>query len=197
MSAPQQLALLTPIQALDPAGAVLSPCGLYRYLLWRQWDGAKPWVVFVMLNPSNADARATDPTLRLCIRIARAWGFGGLWIVNLYGYRTPHPKELEQAPDPVGPDNDRHLREYLKKAPTVVCGWGAYPGTARPQREAEVLRMMTALDVEPVVLGLTKVGQPIHPRATLYGGGNGDGAQSRPWTLAERQALMERKRKAK
>lgn len=195
MSAQQQLSLISPVEALDPAGAIFSPCALYRYLLWRQWTPALPWIVFVMLNPSNADAKKTDPTLRLCIRIARAWGFGGLWIVNMYGYVTANPRELEMAGEPVGPENDRYLREYLKKAPTVLCGWGAYAGNARPQREAEVLRMMTALDIAPAVLDLTKGGQPVHPRATLYAGGNGANLQRRAWTIAERQALIDRKRR--
>ena len=38
-------------------GATFSADRRYRYRLWRRWDGARPVVAFVMLNPSTADAR--------------------------------------------------------------------------------------------------------------------------------------------
>jgi hypothetical protein len=36
--------------------AVISNCGRYRYLLRRTWDAGRPRILFVMLNPSTADA---------------------------------------------------------------------------------------------------------------------------------------------
>lgn len=43
-------------------GAELSECGRYRYKLWRIWDQETPPVMFLMLNPSTADANKDDPT---------------------------------------------------------------------------------------------------------------------------------------
>ena len=43
--------------------AVISKCGLHRYLLERE-SRVKP-LVFVMLNPSKADAEPDDPTIGL------------------------------------------------------------------------------------------------------------------------------------
>jgi len=47
--------------------AVLSDCGKYRYLLERDISMLnRGTVLFVMLNPSTADAENDDPTIRKC-----------------------------------------------------------------------------------------------------------------------------------
>jgi hypothetical protein len=53
-------------------GADISPCGRYRYALWRKW-GAGGTCVFVWLNPSTADATFDDQTINQ----------GPLWRVRL------------------------------------------------------------------------------------------------------------------
>lgn len=62
--------------------AVLSDDGQYRYQLERTW-GFGDAVTFVMLNPSTADARKDDPTIRRCLSYARSWGYDGIRVVNL------------------------------------------------------------------------------------------------------------------
>ncbi|MFD3920195.1 DUF1643 domain-containing protein [Streptomyces sp. NPDC058595] len=89
--------------------ALISDCGRYRYRLTRTW-GPGPAAVMVMLNPSTADGTQDDPTVRRCVTFADAWGCGGLIVVNLYAWRATKRAELKLAPDPVGPDNDAHLR---------------------------------------------------------------------------------------
>src|SRR5262249_14212908 len=87
--------------------AVISDCGRYRYSLTRRWgDAAEPRALFVMLNPSTADAEQDDPTIRRCIGFAKAWGMGSLEVVNLYALRATDPAALLSAPDPIGPKND-------------------------------------------------------------------------------------------
>ena len=62
-----------PAPAMDRA-ADLSPCGLYRFTLTRTWGAPGARVVFVMLNPSTADASVDDPTTTRCIGFARELG---------------------------------------------------------------------------------------------------------------------------
>jgi hypothetical protein len=141
--------------------AVLSDCERYRYLLGREWaDG--PTAVFVMLNPSTADALTDDPTIRRCIGYAQAWGCGGLMVANLYAWRATDPDELWAADDPVGPENDAHLYAAAQVAADsggpLVGAWGA---NAKADRIAAVLNL-PGMD-RLTALAVTKAGQPRHP----------------------------------
>ena len=108
------------------SGADFSDCGRYRYKLWRLWDDTRPEVMFIMLNPSTADATADDPTIRRCIGFARAWGYGGVRVGNLFAWRTPYPQALRSALDPIGRHNDSALCELAEGAALVVAAWGVH-----------------------------------------------------------------------
>lgn len=151
--------------------ATLSEDGRYRYLLTRTWpqplDG-DPYVsriLFVMLNPSTADARFDDPTIRRCVGFAQRWGYTDLTVANLYAYRATSPNDLWRADDPVGPLNNGYLRRAAREAGLIVCAWGVHG--LRDGRGAAVLRMLRD---EPrrhpghlYCLGLTSGGEPRHP----------------------------------
>jgi len=138
--------------------AVLSPCGQYRYSLTRMFFTGRDQVLFVMLNPSTADAETNDPTIRRCIGFARRWGFQELAVANLFAWRATEPRELRQVIDPVGPENDRYLMMMSRCADAVIAAWGAR-GSYRNRAE-EVLDLLEG----PVEhLGLTKQGYPKHP----------------------------------
>lgn len=122
---------LFPMPGPSAHDAVLSTCGRYRYRLTRTWSQNRPPATFIMLNPSTADAHEDDKTIRRCIGYARRWGLGGLVVVNLYGYRSTNPDELWKVEDPVGPDNDHHLRAVLADAAKEGYLWWR-PGARRP-----------------------------------------------------------------
>lgn len=142
--------------------AVISADHRYRYSLIRRWADTGPVVCFVMLNPSRADAEVDDNTIRRCIGFARAWGASALRVLNLYAYRSPYPRDLWTAADPVGPENDAALTRAAQRAQDrgwpLIAAWG---GNARPDRVAAVLALsgMTALQA----LGVTRSGAPRHP----------------------------------
>ena len=139
--------------------AVISPDGLYRYRLSRSWDGTKLPLVWIMLNPSTADATEDDPTIRRCMSFAKREGAGGIEVLNLFAYRATNPKELEDAADPVGPDNDEWIREVLHPHSRCVCGWGAFPKAWG--RAATVLDLARGINF--LCLGRTAMGHPLHP----------------------------------
>ncbi len=137
--------------------ASFSPDGVYRYRLLRRWSrGGR--VLWVMLNPSTADAQRDDPTIRRCIGFSRAWGFGGMEVVNLYALRATDPAVLRGHPDPVGRDNDAHIRAGPRSAAMVVAAWGA-----SCTDEARIVRVLAMLGEKVWCLGLTRGGMPRHP----------------------------------
>lgn len=144
--------------AVDAATAALSPCGTWRYALRRRW-GPGPVLVWVMLNPSRADGRVDDHTIRRCVALAKRDGYGAITVVNLYAYRTPYPEELDGADDPVGPVNDTVLRYVVGRADAVVAAWGGDPRVA-----ARTALVVKALGGRPLwCLGVTASGSPRHP----------------------------------
>jgi hypothetical protein len=149
--------------------AKVSECGRYRYELERRWDANARAVLLVGLNPSIADGRRDDPTARKGIGFAKRWGFGGLFMGNLYALRATYPRELHLAirrgDDAEGPDNLKHLAELAGRVSRVVVCWGAnaqgYPN--------QVERVVKALGDAPLFcLGTTDDGQPRHPLMLAY-----------------------------
>jgi hypothetical protein len=134
----------------------------YRYDLGRWWSSDGDLRVnFIMLNPSTADSTASDPTVRKCITFARAWGFDGIWVTNLFGWRATDPGELKRASDPVGPLNDEYILRRARDSELVVCAWGVHG--ALHNRAAIVLDMLRHDGRRPHALKLTKDGVPGHP----------------------------------
>lgn len=145
----------------DKSGAIFSPCWKYRYRLWRRWNFELPTMAFVMLNPSTADAEKDDNTIRRCIGFAKAEYYGGIEVVNLFAWRATKPADLWKAADPVGPDNDSHLRAVVGTARMIVCAWGS--NAARQPERAKHVRDLLHYYMPLHYLQLTKDGIPCHP----------------------------------
>jgi len=139
------------------ADAVLSLCGRYRYGLWRRWRSGRGELLVVGLNPSRADARIDDPTLRRCIGFAQRWGFAGLRLANLFAWRSRDPAQLKRVVDPIGPENDRWLLSLAAGADLIVAAWG---NTGQEFARADQVRRQ----LSPwYCLGLSRQGAPLHP----------------------------------
>lgn len=108
----------------DDSGAIISEDKKYRYSLWRVWQKKKPKVLFIMLNPSTADAETDDATIRRCRGYAEAWGYGGFFVGNLFPFRSPEPKDLLKCENPIGHNNEEYLKTMKEHCCLVVCAWG-------------------------------------------------------------------------
>jgi hypothetical protein len=137
-------------------GADISPCGLYRNTIWCWW-GPGAWVNFCGLNPSKADSKVNDPSFTRMVNFAKAWGYDGLIVTNLFAFRATDPRDMKAAGDPIGPDNDASLKSAYLNSAITVAAWGAH-GTYRG-RDAVVRKMLPRLHY----LRLTKDGHPRHP----------------------------------
>ena len=138
----------------------------YRWWLTRQWDDG-PWAHFLMLNPSTADWRTDDPTIRRVVGLSRRWGMGGLIVTNLFALRATSPAMLAAAPDPIGGPCDYHIVRAAGRSLFTVCAWGAH--RAAVARGPEVADRLAADGVDLRVLRLTKGGMPGHPLYVPHG----------------------------
>lgn len=111
-------------QSIKTTDAILSDCEKYRYELKRIWDDNKPKAMFIMLNPSKADAEQDDPTIRRCINYAKDWGYGGIYVGNLFAFRATNPQNLLQTENPIGADNITHLEAMQQECEIIICAWG-------------------------------------------------------------------------
>ena len=157
--------------------AVISSCGVYRYRLrreWRElginehwnWETDEPLsVLFIMLNPSTADADKDDPTIRRCVRFARDWGYERMDVVNLFAARSTNPVKLYNLKNPIGPDNELHVSAAIAQAGLVICAWGnlgAYTGQDQVML-AWLAKHRLSPAHEPYVLRLNANKMPAHP----------------------------------
>ncbi len=106
------------------SSAFISECGKYRYELRCTWDESRPKVLFIMLNPSTADAEIDDPTIMRCIGFAKSWSYGGILVGNLFAYRATEPKTLLTVSDPIGQENLTHLKVMYNESDVAICAWG-------------------------------------------------------------------------
>lgn len=158
---PASLKMLTTVDELSSGSAQFDPTGTYRYSLHRSWVATRPNVVFIMLNPSRANAEQDDPTLRVCTRFARCWQCGSLTVVNLFAYQTPHPRLLRTVAEPVGPENDRYLLAAVQQAERVVLAWGNEGSLWG--RDRAVLDLLQSYRQKFFCLSRNRTGQPRHP----------------------------------
>ena len=168
----------TPLPALR-AQASFSRCGSYRWWLSRRWRDGAPTLLFLGLNPSNADGRRDDPTLRRLIGFADGWGYGSVEVLNLFSGISADPVALRQMAEPVGRRTDAwirsRVRQLARQATSDEAAACPIPGAALPLwlgwgngggwrgRDQQMLELLGRLPVRLFCLGLTACGQPRHP----------------------------------
>lgn len=141
------------------SGAILDSQRRHRFLLWRFWDD-RPRVLFVGLNPSTANEAEDDPTVRRLCGFAQSWGYGGLYVCNVFSQITPNPRELLPK-TAVHPADTHALQMVVELSALSICGWGdgiekAVYGIARSNTVRGYLN-------SPMCFGLTSKGNPKHP----------------------------------
>lgn len=153
--------------------ALISDCQRYRYTLYREWtqnimEGVRV-LNFVMLNPSTADAKIEDPTIRKCIGFARHNRFNAIRVLNLFAFRATDPKvmelELSSGVDIVGPNNDSYVSEIPADEPVVIA-WGS---TFKNKDWIQERKARTVELLNRPMLCVKNTGEPWHPLYVSYG----------------------------
>lgn len=142
-------------------GATFSDCRKYRYSLWRIWDGSKPLIMFIGLNPSKANETKPDNTINTVRALASNWGYGGFYMMNLFAIVSEDPSVLKTHPDPLG-ENDGWIEKIAPKCKDVVFAWGAFK-EAKERCQKIINQFPDALCIK-----ILKDGSPKHPLYTPY-----------------------------
>lgn len=152
------------------SSALISKCGQYRYRLERR-IGDGPTVLGIMINPSWADALHNDRTILRWIGFAERNGWGRIVIGNKFAFRSQFPRDMNQCSDPIGPENDFHLRNMFAEADLCIAAWGPIakiPRSSLRGRWISVHRMAQEADKKFHCWGVAKDGHPLHPLMLPY-----------------------------
>ena len=128
-----------------------------RYQLWRIWDKEKPLILFILLNPSNADEKNDDKTVKKLIGFTKIFEFGGFYLGNLYSHISTSPLPVKFINDEAR--NIEHIQIMKKKCKRIVIGWGnlgTYP------------KWLLENENDQMCLGINKNGTPKHPLYLSY-----------------------------
>ena len=153
--------------------SLLSSCGEYEYAATEKLSDIPKICCFIMLNPAGVKRDKPGATRRNCIKFAEALGCGKLLTCNLFAYRAKKSKDLFRVSDPVGPENDRHVADMIRKSDgkddIIVCAWGVREGRIMDDRVRKVVTILEAgnTDGRLHALRLNEQGRPIHPAARV------------------------------
>ena len=124
-----------------------------RYSLKREWDKSKNKILYIMLNPSFADDKDDDPTIRRLINFTKKFNSGGFLVGNIFTTITPNPKELDKSKG-MSDKNFEELIKLINKVDQIVYAWGS---------SVEEPQLLKKLVLNPKCFGKNLNGTPKHP----------------------------------
>ena len=124
-----------------------------RYSLNREWDESKNKILYIMLNPSLADDKNDDPTIRRLINFTKKFNYGGFLVGNIFTTITPNPKELDKSKG-MSDKNFEELIKLINKVDQIVYAWGS---------SVEEPQLLKKLVLNPKCFGKNLNGTPKHP----------------------------------
>ncbi len=142
-----------------------------RYALGM--SGSNPLYV-VGLNPSTADDKQADQTIRRVMGFAQRHAFDGFVMLNLYPQRTPYPTALhKKRSKALMEENINNILMQLKQSnqPSFLAAWGATLSIRKylPDCLFDLHKATQHLEAKWLKIGaLTKTGHPRHPSRAPY-----------------------------
>ena len=124
-----------------------------RYFLKRKWNNSKGLLLYIMLNPSLADEKKDDPTIRRLINFTKKFDYGGFLVGNIFTIITPNPKEIDKSKGM----SDKNFEEIIKlvnKVDQIVYAWGS---------SIEEPQLLKKIVLSPKCFGKNLNGTPKHP----------------------------------
>ena len=137
-------------------------------------NGKKPLLV-LGLNPSTADEKKPDATIRKIMGFAERWGYDSFIMVNVYPLRSTFPKDLpENFEEGLHAQNYRTIEEIISglgETEVLICyGDNIMNKPYLELCKSEILKMFSAYSKLKLVRisDLTLKGNPRHPCRLSY-----------------------------
>lgn len=151
----------------------------HRFTLWREFYSVKAsqppllpveenrahnFVQFIGLNPSTADEKIDDLTIRRCIDFAKRWDFGALCMTNLFSFRATLVKDMLAYDEPMemAYENAKQVERIAEGAGLIVCAWGNH-GAHKRRAEKFIKHLGKVRGFKLHCLGVNDDGSPKHP----------------------------------
>lgn len=159
------------------SGQTVEDDAAFRFKLGRTWDIEKPPIMFIGLNPSTATHLNDDRTVARCVKDAKRWGFGGMFMMNLFPFRSTDPDGMYRAygkprgPWRIHPEklaevdtiNATQIIDTGKHCDMIVCAWGNH-GKFRERGEQYSWDIIDRyFSGKSYCYRYTKEGEPEHP----------------------------------
>ena len=156
-----------------PGATFSEPDRKYRYTLTRvltEREDTRPLCI-IGLNPSTADERNDDPTIRREVGFANRGSYTSLRKANLFGLRSTDPLVLlsttQLGRDPIGIANNAAILACARDATLVVAAWGTNANRILRElietRALEVQSLLSDYGIRLFCFGTNKGGSPKHP----------------------------------
>lgn len=139
-----------------------------RYVLENQ---SKRILYVIGINPSTANEKTPDPTMRRVMAFAENNGFDGFAMLNLYPQRSKHPWELHQERcDELHKNNLEAIKSLFinVQSPTILLAFGNNIGIRSYLKDC--LRDIVGI-IQPLCPQWKQIGNPTkwgNPRHPLY-----------------------------
>lgn len=122
--------------------------------------------MFIGLNPSTANQKDDDPTIRRVCSIANSLGYGGVYMLNCWSYVSTDPKFLQSHIESkeyfTAEHEDNNLftiKADSKKVKEIVFAWGSFDIVKLKGRDT----LLHSLFPNAKALKINKDGSPKHP----------------------------------
>lgn len=148
--------------------AIFSEDRTHRFILTRG-PAVAPYILYLGLNPSNANEHEEDPTTGRLNSFSLDWGFVHWQIGNLSAFVSSDPKNLRNRPQDVGivAQENWYLARAIEGATWIVPCWGdgvRHLGKVEAERRPrQVLALCSGHEHKLRCFGRTKHGHPKHP----------------------------------
>lgn len=148
----------------SPSGAEFSVCGKFRFKLWRIWDERKPFVMFIGLNPSTANADTDDATISRVKAIAANLGYGGVFMMNCFPLISTDPDALKDHDKLIHYQyqlamNFIKIQEVAIFCEEVIFAWGNFDVVTTFEIDKKLIKSFP----NAKALHINKSGSPKHP----------------------------------